>query len=145
MTKEPSQEQIKEFWKYFKVKPKEETRYRLVWESYDPDDTRPPRQVEDGMDTVYPDINLQNMFDYAVPKVIKSYQRAWSDGKPLRVSVEIAICWCSPTVHRKAYWSSNFSRPSLLEQGHTEVLNYAEANTPSLALFWSIWGVIHAD
>jgi hypothetical protein len=87
--------------------------------------------------STYP-TTLDNLFKYAVPQVIKLYQRAWSDGSPLRVSVETILGYSPTSPNKQAYWWCHFRR---ITYG-TEVLHYTEAETPALALRSAIEKVI---
>lgn len=128
---EPTKEQIKEFWEKLGFKPKPNVYGSTSW------------KYPDGLRIdVLPLIDLNNLFLYAVPKLIETRQRTWSDSSPQSVKVAVHLCWCTATPHEESHWRCAIIEPSQT-QWKEEALSWAKHKDPALALFWAIWEVIH--
>ena len=111
--KQPTEQQIKEFWEWCGLKqicsPHDDMYRRGIWA--DPIEQR-------RFDT--PDIDLNNLFKYAVPKLY---------------AVEVGT-WFPPD-------SSKLDWRAWVEDSPMSIGVQSYGETPALALFWAIWEVIH--
>ena len=114
---EPTQEQIKEFWEWCGFKPPDMT--RVHWHAKRPDFTDMP----DG--TWPPDIDLNNLFKYAVPKLLPKHDFA----------IYYVLDVDTPP---EGAWTISMSCSGHGEHGIIRLRH----KDPALALFWAIWGVI---
>lgn len=106
----PTDEQVKKFWEKcgFEYRPMISVKYeKWVW--YYPD--TPYSYLE------LPPIDLNNLFRYAVPKVLK-YD-------------VVLVC-----KGEREYEASTWESPN------GKQITYTEARDPALALFWAIWEVL---
>ncbi|MDD4876744.1 MAG: hypothetical protein PHQ86_06435 [Dehalococcoidales bacterium] len=113
---EPTKEQIKEFWRWcgFKHIGIDEMGVFGQFPNHGP-----------GLDL---HLNLNNLFEYAVPEVMERNQNFVD----LQVRRYIAPAHDDLLIsYTCEIWSDN-GQGSIIKQ----------ANTPALALFWAIWGVI---
>ena len=110
--KAPTQEQIKEFWEWCGF---------LYGEPNEKTVTYP-----NGMEYYPPDVDLNNLFKYAVPKLFN-----WSMAKDFEL--------CSDTEIRE----TGLTQASIqtLAFNNKEFRGSAKHKDPTLALFWAIWNV----
>ena len=111
----PTEAQIKEFWEWCGFKETSKVRY------YDKDKTPykawlNPDSDEDNWAYSFPPIDLNNLFEYAVPK-LKYFMLS---GFPLDETYKVVAMTETSTKRRSD-------------------------NDPALSLFWAIWKVINAD
>ena len=112
----PTKEQEQKFWEHFGF-----------WEMSWPSHPRPtgawfsPDNIQ--LDTL-PDIDLNNLFKYAVPKldINDRVEISWSPVKGYRDYKADVVTWKPDTIARHHRWTAH--------------------EDPALALFWAIWGVI---
>lgn len=133
----PTEAQIKEFWKWcgFKIEriPDETPFYVL----YEPNEKSPKRRGEQyniwigryrgaqlEVEKLYPDIDLNNLFKYAVPKLEDKYE--------LDVSEDIELLGKSVCLH------------SIMNRGcsaASPIVYFKTWDEFYLALFWALWQV----
>ena len=108
---EPTQEQLKKFWEWCGFKWIIDIHSNYWSETQDYSHWKNP----DGKDCKFPDITLDNLFKYAVPKLVR-YKLECAD--------------MMNKTHRATFWTGATT--------YVEV----DSNKPELALFWAIYSVI---
>jgi len=122
----PSDEQIKEFWEYFGFQYRLATEQRLVTHKLGRTQEHTTKQYKDVVKWLFPDgmelsslppIDLDNLWKYAVPKLVES---GYTCGVGSDSNGSSAFCW------------------AMLDRVVQTSPNYKYHKDPALALFWAI-------
>jgi hypothetical protein len=119
--KQPTKEQIKKFWEWCGFKPITTAEKYPEISTNRPDDIVAWNYPDGNGDYHLPEIDLNNIFRYAVPKLLNGQCELYTSIGDKRGSC-LARVWFGFYEHKEAY-----------------------NNDPALALFWVIWQVIECQ